>query len=507
MIPPRGMVHLVGAGPGDPGLITVSGLAALRQADVVIFDRLVDKALLDEAPRDAERIDVGKRPGDAPVSQEQINKIIIDQAGRGLRVVRLKGGDPFVFGRGFEELSACREAQISCVVIPGVSSAIAAPEMAGIPLTLRGVSRSFAVLTAETAPDTSPTDFSRLQGLDTLVILMGRSKLESIVYALVESGWRADTPVACIERASTPQQRIVTGTLRTIAGLAQQAELAAPMVTVVGEVADYGQILPSPSDIRHSQPKSLLAGKRILLTRPRAAAQKLARKIERLGGNAIICPLLRIRIPHANDALDAAIENLPAYNWLAFTSAHGVTAFWRRLVACGHDARRLSGCKLTAIGLATARRLLAYGLKADVTAHNAGELAASIIADSEGTDLRVLWPRGDQALSVLSSRLRAAGFTVDDPVAYHTVPVQPSEAVLREIAGGVDAVVLYSPSAAKQLAELEVPLTDALTVCIGQTTAQAASTAGVEVEAVASNPSDDGVLDELVRIFAGKVTV
>jgi len=376
MNPARGIVHLVGAGPGDPGLITVSGLAVLRQADVVIYDRLIDKRLLDEAPQAAERIDVGKRPGDAPVSQAQINNLIVDRAKRGLRVLRLKGGDPFVFGRGYEELTACRESGIDCVVIPGLSSATAAPQAAGIPLTLRSVSRSFAVLTAETAPDTILVDFSRLQGVDTLVILMGRSRLDSIALTLVESGWSADTPVTCIENATTPNQRIVCGKLSTIATLAVQAELAAPMVTVVGEVASYaslatpelGVVSCTPTPGASHEEGLALHGKRILITRPRKAALSLTKKIERLGGVPIVCPLLRIEIGRECAALDAAIANFPAYNWLVFTSAHGVTAFWRRLAACGSDARRLSGCKLAAIGLATARRLRSYGLAADMTA-------------------------------------------------------------------------------------------------------------------------------------------
>ncbi len=525
----RGNVHLVGAGPGDPGLITVSGLTALRNAQVVIYDRLVDSALLAEARPDAERIDVGKRPGNAPVSQNEINTLILDRAKKGFRVVRLKGGDPFIFGRGFEELSACREAAVDCVVIPGVSSAIAAPEVAGVPLTLRGVSRSFAVLTAETAPDTdNAIDFSQIHGVDTLVILMGRSKLESIARTLMESGWSPDTPVVCIEQATSPRQRNISGTLATIAAVADQEELSAPMVTVIGEVARHG--IPSPYqgesrsegmstnskfEIRSSEnchtglaPKtSALAGKRILITRPRPAAQKLAAKLQRLGAVPIVCPLLRVVISRENAALDAAIMNLPTYNWLAFTSTHGVKAFWRRLAACGFDARRLFGCNLAALGFATARQLRAYGLIANVSERNAGALAAAMISNSEESFGRVLWPRGDRALAVMRDQLCDVGYTVDDPVVYRSLPVTPASAILNDIRRGVDAVLIYSPSAAAQLATLDLSLGNAIIICIGPTTAAAATAAGLHVDAIAAQPSDDGVLAELERCFQSKVTV
>ncbi len=511
----RGIVHLVGAGPGDPGLITVSGMSALRQADVVIFDRLVDKALLAESPPGAEHIDVGKRPGDAPVSQKEIDELIVNRAKGGLRVVRLKGGDPFVFGRGYEELSACRENNIDCVVIPGISSAIAAPEVAGIPLTLRGVSRSFAVLTAETSPETAnAVDFAQVRGVDTLVILMGRSKLESIARTLIQTGWRPDMPVACIEQATTPGQRNISGTLATIAAIAEQMELCAPMVTVIGEVARHAENRSSRLKIQDSkdcpildlQGKHPLFGRKILVTRPRPAAMKLATRFVRIGAVPIVCPLIRIAIPRENTNLDTTVTNVSAYKWLIFTSAHGVKAFWRRLIACGSDARHLSSSKLAAVGFATARQLSRRGLNADVTARSAEELATAIIAHSNGLTGRVLWPRGDLAMPILRDRLSSAGFTVAEPVAYHTHPMSPAPAVLRDLRRGVDAVLLYSPSAAKQLASLELPLRDAIILCVGSTTAEAAKAGGLHVDAIAAEPSDNGVLAQLERCFANKVT-
>lgn len=511
----QGMVYLVGAGPGDPGLITVRGLSMLRAADVVIFDRLVDRALLAEAPPAAERIDVGKRPGDAPVSQAEINELLVERARRGFRVVRLKGGDPFVFGRGFEEWTACRDAAIPCVVIPGISSAIAAPELAGIPLTLRGISRSFAVLTAETAPDThNAIDFSHIRGVDTLVILMGRARLAEISRTLVEHGWDASTPVACVQQAGTPHQREVRGTLETIAAFADQSELAAPMVTIIGHVASR-----SPSPFKgegrgEGQTPELvctasidraLIGRRILITRPRQAAQKLARKIAALGGVPTVCPLLRIVIPRENPLLDSKLAGISKYQWIAFTSAQAATAFWRRLTARGHDARHLMGCRIAALGFATSKALRRRGVSPDAMARDSAALAAEMTSQSGGNPGRVLWPRGDRALPTLRETLLAAGSEVDDPVVYRTELLDPPAECASLIRGGLDAVLLYSPSAAAQFAALELPTQDAMIICMGRATSDAARKAGLRVDATAAEPTDDGMLCALKSCIIERV--
>jgi uroporphyrin-III C-methyltransferase len=231
----RGTVHLVGAGPGDPGLITVRGLERLRRADVVVHDRLAGPELLTEARSDAELVDVGKGPGLAALAQEEINRLLVERARRGLDVVRLKGGDPFVFGRGSEELAACRAAGIGCEVIPGISSALAGPAAAGIPVTARGVARGFAVVTARHAGgDTDPAPYA---GIDTLVLLMGRAGLARFAERLILAGRRPDTPAACVQSATTPAQRVTVATLATIAAAAERDGLESPVVTVIGEVA------------------------------------------------------------------------------------------------------------------------------------------------------------------------------------------------------------------------------------------------------------------------------
>ncbi len=236
-----GTVYLVGAGPGDPGLITVRGLSLLRQADVIVHDRLVARELIDEVRPGAEVIDAGKTPAAHRYAQSWINALIVDRAQAGFDVVRLKGGDPFVFGRGFEELQACRRGGIECVVVPGVSSAIAAPAAAGIPVTQRGEVRSFAVVTGRVAPDAPgpKLDYRALAAMDTVVILMGRSNLPELAAGLLSAGKDPSTSVACIERGTMREQRVVKATLATIATAAEEASLRAPMVFVIGSVAKH----------------------------------------------------------------------------------------------------------------------------------------------------------------------------------------------------------------------------------------------------------------------------
>ncbi len=257
----HGVVYLVGAGPGDPGLITVRGLKLIRQADVVVYDRLVATELLAETQASAELIYVGKTPGEPrPIAQEDIHDLVIDRAKGGLVVVRLKGGDPFVFGRGFEEFIACRDAGVDCIVVPGVTSALAAPEAAGIPLTLRYRVRSLALVTAQSAhvDGAPPLDFKALAGVDAVIILMGHGNLEAVAKEMICAGRAPITPAACIERATMPQQRTTVATLATIADAVERDGLMPPVVTVVGEVAAYASTV-NPNDHQFLAP-ALLPG-------------------------------------------------------------------------------------------------------------------------------------------------------------------------------------------------------------------------------------------------------
>lgn len=494
----RGIVYLVGAGPGDPGLITVRGRDLLRTADVVVYDRLIGRELLAEARREADLIDVGKSPGRHRVSQEKINEIIVDRAHKGLTVVRLKGGDPFVFGRGFEEWTACREAGVECVVVPGVSSALAAPAAAGIPPTCRGVAGSVAIVSAESAADQGPAfDAEALARIDTVVILMGRARLEELTQKLIGAGRDPSTPTACIEQATTPRQRVAMATLSTIAQAVERDRLCAPIVTVVGEVAAYA------ADAAEREP-SPLKGKRVVITRPRSSSDELNRLLSAHGAATIHCPMIEIVYPATNDALDEAIRRIDRYQWIVFSSVHGVIGFEKRLAFLGLDARALGSCKVAAVGPATAKRLRRHGIRPDLLppAFDGGTLARSL-GQSNDTPLgRVLFPSGDIARPTIPDELRRAGADVDVVIAYSTVDATPSEAARSLIDEGFDAVIFCSPSAVRRFGSLGMQIGDATIACIGPTTASAARKAELRVDVVAKEHSAGGLVSALERHFS-----
>lgn len=493
-----GMVYLVGAGPGDPGLITVRGRDLLRTADVIVHDRLIGRELLSAARREAELIDVGKAPGRRRVDQEQINEIIVDRARKSLTVVRLKGGDPFVFGRGFEEWTACREAGVECVVIPGVSSALAAPAAAGIPVTCRGVAGSVAIVTAENAANEGAAfNAEALINVDTVVILMGRARLGEVTQSLLASGRDPSTPAACIEQATTPRQRVAVATLATIAETVERKGLCAPIVTVVGETAAYA----ADAAVVEQSP---LYGKRVVITRPRSSSNDLERRLSAQGAATIHCPMIRIIYPASNDALDEAIRKIDRYQWVVFSSVHGVIGFWKRLTFLGLDARALGSCKVAAVGPATAKRLRRQGTRPDLLppAFEGDALARSLCESSNSPLGRVLFPCGDLARTTIPEGLRRRGAVVDVVTAYATVNATPSDAARRLIDEGVDAIVFCSPSAVKRFASLRLQAGDATVACIGPTTAAAARTAGLCVEVVAEEHSASGLVTALERYFS-----
>lgn len=488
-----GLVYLVGAGPGDPGLITVRGRELLRAADVVVHDRLIPHQLLANVRPKAEVIDVGKAPGAHRVSQEQINEILVERARRGLCVVRLKGGDPFVFGRGCEEVAACRAAGIECIVIPGVSSALAVPLAAGIAVTHRGISRSFAVITAETAAGDESVDFTKFAAVDTLVILMGRERLPEIARSLVRAGRDPSTPAACIERATTARQRVVVGSLETIAAFADREGLTAPMVTVIGEVA------------RDAESSALVAtapllGKRVAVTRPRGASRDLERSLIARGAIVVRCPLIKIEYP-----LDAksAVPKFTEYSWIAFTSRHGVIGFWKQVRAAGLDARALAGCKIAAVGPTTADALRRIGLEPDLIANDSSGTgsAKALRSADEITARRILLPQGDIAMRSPTQLLRAGGAVVDEWIVYRTIGASPTKSARANLEAGVDAILFFSPSAVRSFVEAGLPVGSAFVACIGPTTAKTATDLNLPVGVVAEDHSAAGLVAALEAHF------
>jgi uroporphyrinogen III methyltransferase / synthase len=504
-------VYLVGAGPGDPGLITVRGRDLLARADVVVYDRLTHPALLAEAAG-AELVDVGKRPDHHPVPQDEINQILVSAARQGKRVVRLKGGDPFVFGRGGEEAEALAATGIPFEVVPGVSSAVAVPAYAGIPVTHRNLACSVSVITGHRKADSQDEiacDWQRAAGADTLVFLMGVTALPSIVANLLEIGRAPGTPAAVIERGTLAGQHTVTGTLETIAAQVIEAGLRPPATLVVGEVVTLRERLRwfDASDARP------LSGLRILSTRPASDRAGFDERLRDLGAEPVSLPTTRILPPGDLGPLDDTIAAIlacpharPAFDWIGFTSANAVSAFMERLFAApGADARALAGTRLAAVGPATAHALRAYGLRADLIPDRAaGRHLAAALGEVEGS--KILLPRSDIALRDLPDGLAARGAQVIEVVAYVTRPAAPttaSDAILA--GGGFDVVTFFSPSAVTGLATLlrSKPLARAFSgaaiACVGETTAAAAREAGLPVEIMPEEFTAEGLVAALVR--------
>jgi uroporphyrinogen III methyltransferase/synthase len=502
---PPGRVWLIGAGPGDPGLMTVAGVAALAEAEVVVYDRLVNARLLKLAPSSAERIFVGKEAGAHALRQEEINALLVEKARQGKRVARLKGGDPYVFGRGGEEAEALAAAGIPFEVVPGVSSAVAVPAYAGIPVTHRGLASSFAVITGHEDPSKAETaiDWSKLAtAVDTLVFLMGAATLPQIVEKLVEHGRAAATPVAVIRWGTTPAQQVVTGTLADIARRVKEARLQPPAVTVVGEVVRLRETLrwfDSPG----AKP---LFGKRVLVTRTREQASALSDLLRREGAEPIELPALELVPRDDPRRLGRALRALARgrYQWVVFTSANGVDTFFRHLKEAGHDARAFAGARVCAIGPGTAAALAARGLQADLVPEEfVAESVVEALARQKVAKSRILVPRAEGARRELVRGLRALGARVDElPLYVAAPPVAPEREALRRLrAGEVDVVTFASSSAVKNLLKLlegdTTPLKGPLIACIGPVTARTARQAGLEVGVEAKEHTIPGLVRAL----------
>jgi uroporphyrinogen III methyltransferase/synthase len=487
-----GRVVLVGAGPGDPGLITRRGAHEIRRAHVVVHDRLAAPELLSLARPGALLIEAGKAPGRHALSQDQINATLIEHARLGRRVVRLKGGDPFVFGRGSEELHACREASVPCTVVPGVSSALAAPLSVGVAVTQRGVSRSVAIFSPAVG-EGEPLRDDELRGiasLGTAVMLMGRAQLAQTVDRLIAAGLDPATPAAIIADATLPTQRHVAGTVATIAGLADAAGLRAPAVVVIGPSAAWAETVRGR--------KGPLAGRTVVVTRPVRAARTVARLLRRRGASVLSVPLIDI-VPIDADIAATLDKPLSAYGWIVLTSLHGALGLALALDRAGLDARALAHSRFAAVGPKTARQLRdSLGIHADLipAEHRAAALVREL-AHAITPGQRVLFPCGTLALDELPDGLARAGITVDRLRVYHTIERPVPDSARRRVELGADAILLHSPTAARSLAGSGIDLGDALVGAIGPTTAEAAERAGLRVAFTARTYSDEGLVESL----------
>jgi uroporphyrinogen III methyltransferase/synthase len=502
----KGKVYLVGAGPGDPGLITLKGKECIRNSDVLIYDYLASPALLTYASPDVEIIYVGKKEGTHTLPQEEINQLIVQKALAGNNVTRLKGGDPFVFGRGGEEAEALTARDIPFEVVPGVTSGVAAAAYAGIPITHRNMTSTMAFVTGHEHPDKETSNISwecLAKGIGTLVFFMGVKNLPEIVKQLVANGRSATTPVALVRWGTTPRQMTVTGTLENIVEEVRTAGLKAPAVIIVGEVVKLRESL------KWFEGRPLM-GKTIVVTRARAQASDLVFRLESLGADCFECPTIRVGPPEDPGPLDAAIENISTYHWLIFTSVNGVTAFFDRFFALGRDVRALGHIRTATVGPATAAKLLSYGVKSDIVPDNyRGEAVAAAFADEDIQGKHVLLPRAAQARQVIPRELANMGAVVSDVPTYRTIQdkrnVDRLMDLLRE--KRADLITFTSSSTAKNFRalftneEFKALTADVPVAAIGPITADTARSLGFRMDLVAEEFTIPGLCDAVLKYF------
>jgi uroporphyrinogen III methyltransferase / synthase len=484
-------VHLVGAGPGDPGLLTVRALELLRRADVVIYDRLSQESLLDLAPA-AERIDVGKAPGHVRLAQAKINDLLIERGRRGETVVRLKGGDPFVFARGGEEAAALAAAGVPFEVVPGITSAIAVPAYAGIPVTLRHSSTSVTIVTGHEEPGTEGAEnkvdweaVARVGG--TIVVLMGVARIGRIAAELMAAGRRPDTPVAAVQWGTRPEQRTVRATLSTIA----DQPLGTPSTIVIGEVA--------ASDLAWYENRPLF-GRRVVVTRASEQAGELVMRLQAQGAATVEVPAIEIREPaDGGAALSAAVDRLAGYDWVVLTSPNGARRLLDAIRDRGRDARAFAGARLAAIGPGTAEALASANLVVDlVPPRFVAESLLDAFPAPTAAGGRLLLVRAAVARDVLPEGLRGRGWDVDVVEAYRTEQAPLSEEQAAAVAAADVVTFTSSSTVSNFLAALGGRAIPPAVVAIGPITAATARDHGLAVDVEAEVHTIDGLVDALV---------
>lgn len=499
--PTPGMVYLVGAGPGDPGLITVKGLSCVRRADVVVADFLAADQLVAEAPARAERIRVPWRPG----RQTEINDLLVRHSRTGKTVVRLKGGDPFVFGRGGEEGLHLQRHGIPFEVVPGITAAVAVPAYAGIPVTHREITSSMTVVTGHVSTDKERNDLdweAFAKRIGTLIFYMGARNLPFIADRLIEHGRPKDTPVALIQWGTTPGQRTLVGTLVDIVSKARSASFTPPVLIVVGEVV----ALRPQLDWFETKP---LFGIRVLVTRARDQAGELSESLVRRGAEPVEAPLIRIEAPDDWSAADAALADLSGFDHVVFTSRNAVEAFFTRLNHKGLDTRALGGVRIAAVGRITAAALRRRGIEADGQPEffRAEKLVEALAGDRDLRDARVLFPAADIAGPAVDEGLNAAGASVTRVTVYRTVLAAdlPYDIATMLEDGKIHLAVFASSSAVSAFVKAAGPdgpkrwTRGVRIACIGPSTAETAAEAGLSVDIVPGRATVSALVDAIVR--------
>ncbi|HEY0615908.1 MAG TPA: uroporphyrinogen-III C-methyltransferase [Candidatus Elarobacter sp.] len=492
-----GKVWLVGAGPGDPGLLTLKGARALAQCDTLVYDYLASEAIVNLAAPDCEKIYVGKKAGEHTLSQDEITALIVRLGRDGKKVVRLKGGDVFVFARGGEEAQALAEAGVPFEIVPGITSAIAAPAYAGIPVTHRAHNTSFTIATGHEDPTkgTSSLDFAKLANRKaTTIFLMAMGNLAGIAAKLAEHGLEGDTPVAIVHEGTKPSQEVLVATLDTVVAEVERTGITAPAIVVIGDVVRERE------RIRWFDAQPLF-GKRVLITRPAHQADDFAARLWEAGAEPILAPTIAIGPPPDPGTARDAVARVRDYDWVVFTSRNGVDAFFDRLGELGRDARAFGDVRIAAIGPKTAEALAARGIRVDLIPPSfVNEAVAEELLERTASGDRVLVYRALEARDVLPETLRREGRAVDVVAAYRTAFVE--DAALADKVERAGIVTFTSSSTVAgfvhNVPDAPLALAAKTVAAIGPITAQTARDAGIRVDVVAAEFTVEGLLQALL---------
>ena len=500
-----GKCFLVGAGPGDLGLVTLRAKECIERAEVIVYDYLCNPEMLRWAPENAELIFAGKKAGAHTMTQDEINALLVEKTRDGKNVVRLKGGDPFLFGRGGEEAQALAAAGLSFVIVPGVSSAIAGPAYAGIPVTHRGKNSHVTFFTGHEDPEKSESaiDFGALAKLGgTQVMLMGVERIGAIAREMMANGMRNDLPIALIRWATTSRQETLVGTLENIAERVTAAEFAAPAIAVFGDVVTLREELNWFED----RP---LSGKRIVVTRTRVQAGVLTEQLRALGADVIELPTIRIEPPTDLRAFAELVQDAHAYDWIVFTSVNGVNAFFDLFYKLYDDAREIGGARIAAIGPATAQRIKDFRMHVDLQPEEfvAESLAREFKKEGGVENLRILIARAEKARDLLPKELSALGAIVDEGYAYRTVPETRDDigARRRLLEEGADLITFTSSSTVENFLALGLPWPAKMQVAsIGPITSKTARDGGLEVAIEARRHDIPGLVEAIRKFFSAR---
>jgi uroporphyrinogen III methyltransferase/synthase len=498
----KGKVYLVGAGPGDLGLVTLRAKECVERAEVIVYDHLANPEMLGWAREDAEIIYAGKKAGEHALKQDEINRLLVEKAREGKEVVRLKGGDPFVFGRGAEEAKAIVDTGIAFEIVPGITSAIAGPAYAGIPVTHRADNSHVTFFTGHENPSKEKTaiDYAALAKLGgTQVMLMGVERIDAIAKEMLSSGVRRDLPVALVRWATTGRQKTLIGTLENIAQRAVEAEFEAPAVAV------FGDVVALRKDLKWYEDRPLF-GKRIVVTRTRKQAGALSNQLRALGADVFELPTIRIEPPTDLREFGQLVQDSHLYDWIVFTSPNGVDAFFEMFFKLYDDAREIGGAKIAAIGPATAQRVRDFHLHVDLQPE---EFVAEAIVrqfQKQGgvENLRILIARAEKARDVLPRELSKLGAIVDEAFAYRTVPETRdiTGARRRLLEEGADLITFTSSSTVENFLALGLPWPKGMQVAsIGPITSKTATDRGLKIDIEAKRHDIEGLIEAIRKFF------